>query len=141
MLRKLELSCLIIWYCGELYKIKIYPKSICDYYCSEVIKGPISLEKYWYYFHCPKNVLGSILSFVFWTFPPSDTAVQLESTDSKQNAISKSLFHDNFGKLFGQWEKCIIYIFWKKRHLPAIKVLTDFSWSAAKKNHYRIKAI
>ena len=47
------------------------------------------LGKYWYYFHCPKNVLRSILSFVFWIFPPSDTAVQLESADSKQNAISK----------------------------------------------------
>ena len=28
-------------------------------------KGRIFSEKYWYYFHCPKNVLCSILSFVF----------------------------------------------------------------------------
>jgi hypothetical protein len=27
-------------------------------------------EEYWYHFHCPKNVLCSILSFVFWIFPP-----------------------------------------------------------------------
>ena len=31
----------------------------------EFCKGRIFLEKYWYYFHCPKNVLCSILSFVF----------------------------------------------------------------------------
>ena len=31
-------------------------------------KGPIFLEKYWYYFHCPKNVLHFILSFVFLIF-------------------------------------------------------------------------
>ena len=29
------------------------------------VKGPIISEKYWYYFHCPKNGLRSILSFVF----------------------------------------------------------------------------
>ena len=28
-------------------------------------KGPIFSEKYWYYFHCPKNVLRSILCFAF----------------------------------------------------------------------------
>ena len=54
------------------------------------VKGRTSLEKYWYYFHCPKNVLCSILSFVFWIFPLLNTAVQLESADSKQNTISKS---------------------------------------------------
>ena len=32
-------------------------------------KGPIFSEKYWYHFHCLKNVLRSILSFVFWIFP------------------------------------------------------------------------
>ena len=30
-----------------------------------------------------KNLLRSILSFVFWIFPPLDTAVQLKSADSK----------------------------------------------------------
>ena len=71
-------------------------------------KSPIFSEKYWYYFRCPKNVLCSILSFVFWIFPPLDTAVQLESADSKQNTISKSLFHYSFSTFFGQWVKCII---------------------------------
>ena len=71
-------------------------------------KGPIFSEKYWYYFHCPKNVLPSILSFVFWIFLCSGTAVQLESADSKQNTISKYLFQDSFQHIFGQWEKCII---------------------------------
>ena len=45
---------------------------------SRVTKGRIFSEKYWYYFHCPKNVLCSILSFVFWIFLPLDTAVHLE---------------------------------------------------------------
>ena len=37
---------------------------------SGTFKGPISSEKYWYYFNCPKNVLYTILSFEFsrpWT--------------------------------------------------------------------------
>ena len=32
---------------------------------SSSFKGRIFSEKYWYYFHCPKNVLCCILSFVF----------------------------------------------------------------------------
>ena len=70
--------------------------------------GPIFSEKYWYYFQRRKNVLCSIPSFVFWIFPPSDTAVQLESTYSKKNAISKSLFQDSFWRIFFGNEKYII---------------------------------
>ena len=53
-----------------------------------------------------------ILSFVFWIFPPLDTAVQLESADSKQNAISKSLFHDSFRHIFWAMRK-MHHTFWK----------------------------
>ena len=81
-------------------------------------KGPIFSEKYWYYFHCPKNVLRSILSFVFWIFPPSDTAVQLESADSKHNTISKSLFQDSFRHIFWAMRK-MPNTFWKKQPLRA----------------------
>ena len=75
----------------------------------------MSSEKYWFYFHNPKNVLCSILRFVFWIFPPSDTAAQLDSADSKQNAISKFLFQDSF------W-----HIFWamRKMHLTFLKKAT-----------------
>ena len=76
-------------------------------------KGLIFLEKYWYYFHFPKNELYSILSFVFWIFPPLDTAVQLESADSKQNAISKSLFQDIFWHIFLEMRK-MHNTFWLK---------------------------
>jgi len=79
----------------------------------KVTKGPILSEKYWYYFNCPKNVLRSILSFVFWIFPPLDTAVQLESADSKQNTISKSLFQDSFWHIFWAMRK-MHHTFWKK---------------------------
>ena len=82
-------------------------------YWWEKSKGRIFSEKYWYYFHCPKNVLCSILSFVFWIFPPLDTAVQLESADSKQNAISKSLFQDSFRHIFWAMRK-MHHTFWKK---------------------------
>ena len=77
------------------------------------VKGPISSEKYWYYFHCPKNVLRSILIFVFWIFPHSDTAVQLESADSKQNEISKYLFQDSFRHIFCTM-RTMYHTFWKK---------------------------
>ena len=80
---------------------------------SSLLKGPISSEIFWYYFHCPKNVLCSILSFVFWIFPPSDTAVQLESADSKHNTISKSLFQDSFRHIFWAMRK-MHHTFWKK---------------------------
>ena len=73
-------------------------------------------EEYWYHFHCPKNVLCSILSFVFWIFPLLDTAVQLESADSKQNAISKSLFQDSFWRNFWAMRK-MYHTFWKKQPL------------------------
>ena len=79
------------------WKQKIFPFRVgynWEFFFCLVSKGRIFSEKYWYYFHCPKNVLCSILSFVFWIFPPSDTAVQLELADSKQNAIPKSLFQD-----------------------------------------------
>ena len=76
-------------------------------------KGLIFSEKYWYYFHCPKNVLWSILSFVFWIFPPLDTAVHLESADSKQNAISKNIFQDSFRHIFWAMRK-MHHTFWKK---------------------------
>ena len=72
-------------------------------------KDPMFLEKYWYYFHSPKNVLFSILSFVFWIFPHLDTAVQSESADSKQNAISKYLFQD---MAYSLW-----HIFWAMRRM------------------------
>ena len=59
-------------------------------------KGQIFSEKHCYYFHCPKNVLHSILRFVFWIFPPLDTAVQ-----KFQNLV----FRIVFGTFCGQWEK------------------------------------
>ena len=69
-------------------------------------------------FHCPKNVLCSILSFVFWILPPLDTAAQLESADSKQNAISKSLFQDSYPDPHIFWAmRNMHYTFWKKRPL------------------------
>ena len=71
-------------------------------------------EKYLYYFHCPKKVLCSILSFVFWIFPPLNIAVQ--SADSKQNAISKYVFQDSFQHIFGAMRK-MHHTFWKKRPL------------------------
>ena len=80
------------------------------------IKGWISSEKYCYHFHCPKNVLCPILSFVFWIFPYLDTAVQLESADSKQNAISKYLFQDSFRYIFWAMRK-MHHTFWKKSNL------------------------
>ena len=107
-------------------KSSAYPKLQCIAQ-GVVIKGPISSEKYWYYFHCPKNVLCSILSFVFWIFPPLDTAVQLESADSKQNAISKSLFQDSFQHIFWAMRK-MHHTFWKK---------ATFSNNSRKKLHHR----
>ena len=80
-------------------------------------KGPIFLEKYWYYFHCPKNVLCSILSFVLWIFPP--LAVELESANSIQNAISKSLFQDSFRHIFWAMRK-MHHTLWKKQPLPIL---------------------
>ena len=73
-------------------------------------KGPIFSEKYWYYFHCPQNVLCSILRFVFWTFPPFKTAVQLESD---QSTISKYIFQDSFRHIFWAMRK-MHHTFWKK---------------------------
>ena len=84
-------------------------------------KGPIFSEKYWYYFHCPKNVLRSILSFVFWIFPPSDTAVQLESADSKHNTISKYLFQDSFQHIFWAMRE-MQHTFWKKASFRTIRI-------------------
>ena len=84
-------------------------------------KGWIFSEKYWHYFHCPKNVLCSILSFVFWIFPPLDTAVQLESADSKQNAISKSLYQDGFWHIFLAMRKMHL-TFWKKATFIKLKM-------------------
>jgi hypothetical protein len=72
-------------------------------------KGRISLEKYWYI----AQKRSVILRFVFWIFPPLDTAVQLESADSKQNAISKSLFQDSFWHIFWAMRKRH-HTFWKK---------------------------
>ena len=65
-------------------------------------------------------MLCSILSFVFWIFPPLDTAVQLESADSKQNTISKSLFQDSFWHIFWAMRK-IHHTFWKKATFTCIK--------------------
>ena len=59
------------------------------------------------------SVLFSILSFVFWIFPPLDTALQLESADSKQNPISKNLFQDSFWHIFWVMRK-MHHTFWKK---------------------------
>ena len=97
---------------GRLYTHRAfaYPEIFCrnkKILCS-LIKGRISSEKYWYYFHCPKKVLCPILSFVFWIFSPLDTAVQFESADSKQKAISKSLFQDIFGAM-----RKMRHTFWK----------------------------
>ena len=89
----------------RFYAFKWWGKNAC--------KGRIFSEKYWYYFHCPKNVLCSILSFVFWIFPPLDTAVQLASADSKQKAISKSFFQDSFRHIFWAMRK-MHNTFWKK---------------------------
>ena len=87
------------------WKQKIFPFRVgynWEFFFCLVSKGRIFSEKYCYYFHCPKNLLCSILSFVFWIFLPLDTAVQLESADSKQNAISKYLFQDSFRHIFCQ---------------------------------------
>ena len=84
-------------------------------------KGPIFLEKYWYYFHCPKNVLCSILSFVLWIFPP--LAVELESADSIQNTISKSLFQDSFRHIFWAMRK-MHHTLWKKSNLYQYYVIS-----------------
>ena len=54
------------------------------------------LKKILVLFPLPKKCLCSILSFVFWIFPPLYTAVELESADSKQYAISKYLFSGYF---------------------------------------------
>ena len=89
-------------------------------------KGPIFSEKYWYHFHCLKNVLRSILSFVFWIFPSSDTAVQLESADSKQNTISKSLFQDSF-----------LHIFWAMRKI----ILSEKKWPLKQKQPWLSKIV
>ena len=91
-------------------------------------KGPISLEKYWFY--CLKNVLGSILGCVFWIFPPSDTAVQLESAESKHNTILKSLFQDSFRHIFWAMRK-IHHTFLKKKR-PLISWLFFFSGGVEK---------
>ena len=82
-------------------------------------------EEYWYHFHCPKNVLCSILSFVFWIFPPLDTAVQLESADSKQNTISKYLFQDSFRHIFWVMRK-MHHTFWKKATFSSSHIITIF---------------
>ena len=85
-----------------------------------IIKGRISSEKYWYYFNCPKNVLCSILSFVFWIFPPLDTAVQLESQLTVNRTQFQNLFFRIvFGTFFGQWEKSY---FLKKATFRTIKI-------------------
>ena len=55
-------------------------------------KGQIFSEKYWYYFQCPKNVLCSILRFVFWIFPQ----------------FQNLFFRIVFVTFFVQWEKCFI---------------------------------
>ena len=68
------------------------------------LKVQYSQKKYWYYFHGPKNVVHSTLTFVFWIFLPLDTAVQLDSVDSKHNTISKIFFRT----FLEQWEKHII---------------------------------
>ena len=74
------------WSNGVSRKISFeiaWPGRICKMLTSQVPpKGRIFSEKYWYPLHCPKIVLCSILSFVFWIFPPLDAAVQLESADS-----------------------------------------------------------
>ena len=56
------------------------------------------------------------LSFVFWIFPPLDTAVHLESAGSKQNTISKSLFQHSFRHICWAMRK-MHHTFWKKRPL------------------------
>ena len=61
---------------SELYKqgnlfVGIDNKTEIQFVCINKIvrnKSWIFSENYWYYFHCPTNVLCSILSFVFWIF-------------------------------------------------------------------------
>ena len=50
-------------------------------------QGRILSEKYWYYFRCPKNVLCSILSFVFWIFPPFCWIYHLQKSQLKKLAF------------------------------------------------------
>ena len=65
-------------------------------------KGRKISEIYLYYFHCPKNVLCSILSFVSWILLPLDTAVQ------NGTQFQNLFFRIVFSTFFGQWENCII---------------------------------
>ena len=81
--------------CGCLIKVRYFWKNI----------GIISIA--------PQKLLLSILRFVIWIFLPLDTAVQLESADAEQNAISKSLFQDSFRHIFGAMRK-MHHTFWEK---------------------------
>ena len=62
--------------------------------------------------------MDGALSFAFRIFPSFDTAVQLESADSKQNAISKYLFQDSFQHIFGAMRK--MHHFLKKSDLKKL---------------------
>ena len=86
-------------------------------------KGPIFSEKYWYYIHCPKNVLRSILVFWIRTRQCSESQLTL-------NTISKSLFQDSFRHIFWAMKKMHL-TFWKKATF--INVLTIWKF----KCHFR----
>ena len=75
-------------------------------------------------------MLCFILSFVFWIFPTLDTAVQLESADSKQNTFSKSLFQDSFWHIFWAIWK-MHHTFWKKATFSNLKIFANSQPSAS----------
>ena len=101
------------WYSPLISRFDSYENRKSCLWNNNSAKSQIFSEKYWYYFHCPKNVLCSILSFVFWIFLPLDTTVQLKSADSKQNPISKYIFQDSFRHIFWAMKK-MHHTFWKK---------------------------
>ena len=66
--------CFCVYYLIRLRALQVFEiedstntKTVLVIFCLKLvgIKGPIFSGKYWYYLHCPKNVLRSILSFVF----------------------------------------------------------------------------
>ena len=98
---------------------------ISVYFRKPTSKDRIISEKYWYNFHCPTNTLRSILSSVFWIFPPSDTALQY--ANSKHNTISKYLYRDNSRHIFWASRK-MHHTFWKKTPLRTISIRLRVQW-------------
>ena len=94
-----------------------------------LVKGPLSSEKYWHYFNGSKNVLCSILSFVFWIFPTLDTAVQLASECNFKISFSGWFLTHFLGN-----EKNASYILKKAtfRSIPRILMCCDL-WTKGSK--------